>query len=87
MTSISTKYVNRSTVTIDVNNVRNPQIKKIVRKLDLFFGDIYFNLSKKKQDEFYSQNLEKYNKMLKYVANGIDGKSCQNIYNECMKIN
>ena len=32
-------------------------------------------------------NLEKYNKMLKYVANGIDGKSCQNIYNECMKIN
>ena len=32
-------------------------------------------------------NLEKYNKMLKYVANGTDGKSCQNIYNECMKIN
>ena len=48
MTSISTKYINRAIITIDVNNIRNPQIKKIVRKLDLFLGDIYFKLSKKK---------------------------------------
>ena len=63
MTNISTKYVNRSIITIDVNNVRNPQLKKIVRKLDLFFGDLYFKLSKKKQEEFYSQNIEKYNSL------------------------
>ena len=31
-------------------------------------------------------NSDKYIKMLDYVANGIDGKSCQNIYNECMTI-
>ena len=31
-------------------------------------------------------NLEKYTEMLDYVANGIDGKSCQNVYNECMAI-
>ena len=63
MTSISTKYINRAIITIDVNNIRNPQIKKIVRKLDLFLGDIYFKLSKKKQKEFYSQDIKKYNSL------------------------
>ena len=37
LTSVDFKYVNRNAVTIDVNNVRNPQIKKIVRRADLFF--------------------------------------------------
>ena len=63
LTSIDNKYVNRSTFTIDVNNVRNPQIKKIVRKVDLFLGTIYFNLSKKKQKEFFSQNIDEYNNL------------------------
>ena len=31
-------------------------------------------------------NIEDYTKMLDYVANGIDGKSCQKVYNECMAI-
>ena len=53
LTSIDNKYVNRSTFTIDVNNVRNPQIKKIVRKVDLFLGTIYFNLSKKKTKRIF----------------------------------
>ena len=61
LTSVDFKYVNRNAVTIDVNNVRNPQIKKIVRRADLFFGQLYFDLSKKKQDEFYSQDINKYN--------------------------
>ena len=61
LTSVDFKYVNRNAVTIDVNNVRNPQIKKIVRRADLFFGQLYFDLSKKKQDEFYSQDIKKYN--------------------------
>ena len=63
LTSIDNKYVNRSTLTIDVNNVRNPQIKKIVRKADLYLGSIYFNLSKKKQKEFFTQDLKKYNNL------------------------
>ena len=50
--SIDNKYVNRSTITIDVNNVRNPQIKKIVRKADLLLGSIYFKLSKKNKENF-----------------------------------
>ena len=32
--SISTKYVNRSAFNIDVNNIRIPLIKKLVRKID-----------------------------------------------------
>ena len=63
LTSIDFKYVNRNPITIDVNNVRNPQIKKIVRKTDLVLGELYFNFSKKKQDEFYSQDIEKYNSL------------------------
>ena len=63
LTSVDFKYVNKDAITIDVNNVRNPQIKKIVRKADLFFGYIYFKLSKKKQDEFYSQDLKNYNSL------------------------
>ncbi len=63
LTSIDNKYVNRSTLTIDVNNVRNPQIKKIVRKVDLLLGSIYFNLSKQKQKEFFSQNIDEYNNL------------------------
>ena len=49
LTSIDTKYINKPSFTIDVNNVRNPQIKKIVRKIDDMFGRLYFSLSKSKQ--------------------------------------
>ncbi len=63
LTSVDFKYVNRNPITIDVNNVRNPQIKKIVRKADLVLGELYFSFSKKKQDEFYSQDIEKYNSL------------------------
>ncbi len=60
LTSIDTKYINKPSFTIDVNNVRNPQIKKIVRKIDDMFGRLYFSLSKSKQEEFYNVNLEYY---------------------------
>tara|TARA_Y100000590_G_scaffold378594_1_gene445639 strand:- start:314 stop:2323 length:2010 start_codon:yes stop_codon:yes gene_type:complete len=63
LTSFDYKYINRNTLTIDVNNARNPQIKKIVRKTDLLLGSLYFKLSKKKQKEFFSQDLEKYNNL------------------------
>jgi len=60
MTSIDSKYINRSTVNIDINNARNPQVKKIIRTLDNYIGSIYFKLSKKKQEEFYNQNFVEY---------------------------
>ena len=52
MISIGPKYLNQPTVTFSVNNVRNPQIKKIVRFLDSIYGKIYFSLSTKQNKKF-----------------------------------
>ena len=60
ITSIDGKYINRSTINFDINNIRNPQVKKLVRKLDNYIGSFYFDLSKKKQAEFYNKNLVEY---------------------------
>ncbi len=60
LTTIDTKYINKPKFTIDINNVRNPQIKKMVRKIDDIFGRLYFSLSKSKQKEFYEVDLEYY---------------------------
>ena len=60
VTSIDGKYVNRSTVDININNIRNPQVKKLIRQLDVYISSFYFQLSKKKQEEFYNQDLNKY---------------------------
>ena len=62
-TSFDNRYINRPTIDIDINNVRNPQLKRFARKLDLYIGSFYFNLSKKKQDEFFNQDFEKYNSL------------------------
>ena len=50
--SIDASYLNRNTITLDVNNVRNPQVKKIVRTVDNLLAYSYFSISKKKQREF-----------------------------------
>ena len=50
MIYIYTKYVNRSTFSIDVNNVRIPVIKKLVRKIDNFYAFSLLKLSKKHQE-------------------------------------
>ena len=42
MTSISTKYVNKSNITFEVNNIRNPQLKKLARFLDNVYSKLYF---------------------------------------------
>ena len=52
MISIEPKYLNQPTITFKINNVRNPQIKKVVRFLDSIYGKIYFNLSKKSDKNF-----------------------------------
>ena len=38
MLSIETKYVNQPTLNFKVDNVRNPQLKKIVKFLDKTYG-------------------------------------------------
>ena len=61
--SLDNTYVNKPSFSIDVNNVRNPQIKKIVRKLDNSFGQVYFALSSSKQKEFFENNRNYYNNL------------------------
>ena len=46
---------------------------------------MFENFDLKKLAESNPNSVE-YTKMLDYVANGIDGKCCQNVYNECMAI-
>ena len=61
--SIDGSYLNRSTITLDVNNVRNPQVKKIVRGTDNLLAYFYFSISKKKQREFYEVDRDYYNNL------------------------
>ena len=63
LTSIDTKYINKNSIIIDINNVKNPQVKKLVRFLDNYFGYILFKISKKKQEEFYSIDEVAYNNL------------------------
>ena len=46
-----------------VINVRNPQVKKIVRTIDNLFGKFYFNLIKNKQNEFFDNQIILYNSL------------------------
>tara|TARA_B100000900_G_scaffold271337_1_gene231743 strand:- start:727 stop:2751 length:2025 start_codon:yes stop_codon:yes gene_type:complete len=52
MTSISTKYVNKSIITFEINNVRNPQLKKLVRFFDNVYSQLFFYLSKNQKKNF-----------------------------------
>ena len=52
MIAIESKYVNQSTITFKVNNVRNPQIKKVVRFVDSLYGKIYFYMSTEQKNKF-----------------------------------
>ena len=60
LTNINFKYINKDLITIDINNIRNPQIKKIVRYLDNNFAFYYFKFSEKKRKEFFYNNHDEY---------------------------
>ena len=68
-------YINKSSITFNVDNVRNPQVKKIVRTVYNLGGELYLNLSKKKKDEFYEIDLEKYNNLPNVVEIKADDKN------------
>lgn len=52
LTNINFNYINKSFISINVNNIRNPQVKKIVRSFDNYFSYYYFKISKKKKKSF-----------------------------------
>ena len=61
MISISTKYINRPAFSFDINNVRNPQIKKLIRKTDNFYAYLLLKYSKNHQEHLNQEddNFEK----------------------------
>ena len=65
MLSISTKYINRSTISFDINNINNPQIKRLTRALDNSYSKflLKFSPSQKKhldQSDSLFKNLPEY---------------------------
>ena len=46
LTSCNNHYVNKTSVSLDINNINNPQVKKLMRAVDGYLGNIYFNLRK-----------------------------------------
>ena len=47
MLSINSKTINRDLISLEINNIRNPQIKKMMRVVDDFYAQFLYNLSKK----------------------------------------
>ena len=57
MISFSNKYVNRSIIDFDINNVRNPQIKKITRSIDNFYAYLLIKISKEHKKHFNQEDI------------------------------
>ena len=62
ISSVSNKYVNRPLVTLDVNNITNPQIKKLVRKIDNYYALFLLKFSKQ-QKKHLDQTDSKYQEL------------------------
>ena len=58
MTSISTKIVNRDVLSFNLNNIRNPQVKKIMRFLDNHYASLLLLISKDAKS-YYSNDDER----------------------------
>ena len=56
MTSISTKIVNRDVISLNLNNIRNPQVKKVMRFLDNHYASFLFFISKDVKSYYYNND-------------------------------
>ena len=59
ITSISFKTINRSVIEIDVNNARNPQIKKFLRFFDSIYTAVLLKFDKKTKTYFINDDNRK----------------------------
>jgi len=55
VTNISSKVINKPFITLDINNARNPQIKKILRLFDDAYATTLLKFNKESQ-EYYINN-------------------------------
>ena len=73
MTSISTKYINKPVVTLDVNNVQNPLIKKLVRGIDNEYA-LFLLKIRDEQKKHLDQTDSKYQEL---------PEECKTLMKEC----
>ena len=76
VTNISFKIINRSPISIDINNIRNPQVKKVMRYFDNSYADFLLKFDNKSKshlinnDDRNKQSEEKIiNKTLNFSEN------------------
>ena len=78
VTSISLKIINRPLVTISISNVRNPQIKKLLR----FFDNIYVSILLKSHNKskLYFENNDKRDELPEKIIIKKTNKYSKNLY-------
>ena len=64
------KYINRSTIQIDFNNIRTPFIKKIFLKGEKLINKIFFQTNQKNNNEIKNEIYTKY----KYIYSDLENK-------------
>ena len=67
MISISTKYINKPTISFGINNIRNPQIKKFTRNIDNLYASILIKFSKEHR-EYFDQKERKFEELPEYKS-------------------
>ena len=60
ITDVSNKIINRSLISFDLNNIRNPQVKKTMRYLNDTFASFRILFSKKSKS-YYNNNDDRDN--------------------------
>jgi len=63
LTSLNNHYVNKAPISININNINNPQVKRLMRVIDGYLGNVYFKFSKTKQKEFFDKRQDEYEKL------------------------
>ncbi len=80
MISISNKNINRDTVNFEINNIRNPQLKKVMRSLDNFYSNFLLKISSE-QKKHFTQNYKYHEKLPeKKIIRAKKEKFSKNLY-------
>ena len=57
MTTISTKTINRELISFKINNIRNPQVKKLMRILDNYYASLLLIISDEAKSHFINDDI------------------------------
>ena len=78
LTSFSTKIINRDYITFDLNNVRNPHVKKVTRYLNDVYSSFLISFSRKSSD--YYSNEDNRNNLKDEIIIKKTNKYSRNLY-------